>query len=241
MTMSAHVPEPELLLAGERELPPQRQAEVEAHLEVCSVCRARQRELEREMERFSAVYRSSGDAVRAPARPRRTWPAWVAAGGAAAAMVASMALVSLRPHAPLPDPSLTPGATRSANAQAVCAAPEESPPVRAETAREVFARYGIRNPKPRAYEVDFLITPALGGSDDVQNLWPQPYAEGEWNSRVKDALEDHLRALVCAGRLELAAAQTEIARDWIAAYRRHFRTERPLAGHFSFVKDQPWE
>jgi hypothetical protein len=42
-------------------------------------------------------------------------------------------------------------------------------------ALRVFASYGIREPKPRAYELDHLITPALGGSDNIRNFWPQPY------------------------------------------------------------------
>jgi len=62
-----------------------------------------------------------------------------------------------------------------------------------------------------------------------------------WNSRVKDALEDHLRRMVCEGRVDLATAQQEISTDWITAYRKYFRTERPLAAHALFVKDRPWQ
>ena len=36
-------------------------------------------------------------------------------------------------------------------------------------------RHGWRA-QPRNYEVDHLITPALGGTDDIRNLWPEPYA-----------------------------------------------------------------
>jgi hypothetical protein len=75
--------------------------------------------------------------------------------------------------------------------------------------------------------VDYLITPALGGSDNVRNFWP--------------ALEDHLRRLVCEGRIDLVTAQSEIAHDWIGAYKKYFQTTRPLPEHNSFLKDQPWE
>jgi hypothetical protein len=108
-------------------------------------------------------------------------------------------------------------------------------------AEQVFAKYGIRNPQPRAYEVDYLITPALGGAEDVRNLWPQPYGGSVWTARVKDALEDYLRKMVCNGRLELATAQEDIATDWIAAYQKYFRTDQPLVEHAGFVKDRPWE
>ena len=95
--------------------------------------------------------------------------------------------------------------------------------------RRVFDEYGIRAAAPGAYEVDYLITPALGGADDIHNLWPQAYTATVWNAQVKDALEDHLRDLVCDGQLDLATAQREIATNWIEAYKKYFHTDRPLA------------
>jgi hypothetical protein len=44
---------------------------------------------------------------------------------------------------------------------------------------------------------------------------------------VKDELEDRLRELVCGGRLDLAEAQRDISTDWIAAYKKYFRTGQP--------------
>jgi hypothetical protein len=69
---------------------------------------------------------------------------------------------------------------------------------------------------------DHLISLELGGSNDIQNLWPESYRTEPWNAHVKDRLEDRLNDLVCAGRLGLADAQRSIATDWIAAYRRYF-------------------
>ena len=94
--------------------------------------------------------------------------------------------------------------------------------------RQVFDEYGIPAAEPSAYEVDYLITPALGGADDIHNLWPQSYAATVWNAQVKDALEDHLRDLVCDGQLDLATAQREIATNWIEAYKKYFHTDQPL-------------
>ena len=93
--------------------------------------------------------------------------------------------------------------------------------------RKVFEEYGIVAAEPRAYEVDYLITPALGGADDIHNLWPQSYSDTVWNAQVKDDLEDHLRDLVCEGKLDLATAQREIAGNWIGAYKKYFHTDRP--------------
>jgi hypothetical protein len=83
----------------------------------------------------------------------------------------------------------------------------------------------------RMYELDALITPELGGTTAPQNLWPQRYASPVWNARVKDELEQLLPRLVCANQLELAQAQREIAIDWIAAYKRYFKSDLPLQAH----------
>jgi len=92
----------------------------------------------------------------------------------------------------------------------------------------VLEEYGISGAEPRAYEIDYLITPGLGGADDIHNLWPQSYSATAWNADVKDALEDRLREMVCNGNLTLTQAQQEIAGNWIAAYKKYFHTDRPV-------------
>jgi hypothetical protein len=136
-------------------------------------------------------------------------------------------------HAPAPvaEPKadVTPGAAILLSRAQVCAAANENNrPVPGSLQRAVLKEYGIAGNEARAYEVDYLITPALGGAEDIHNLWPQPYAVTDWNAHVKDALEDHLRDLVCTGRLDLATAQRDISTDWIAAYRKYFHTDKPL-------------
>ena len=129
----------------------------------------------------------------------------------------------------VPDAYLTPGATRPISQREVCEAGEptvQEAPVALQ--RAVFREYGIAHPKARAYEVDYLITPELGGASDIRNLWPQPYFTTVWNAHVKDALEERLRLMVCQGGLDLATAQHDLSRDWIAAYKKYFQTDRPL-------------
>jgi hypothetical protein len=129
----------------------------------------------------------------------------------------------------IPNPSLTPGATVLVSRGEICREPNtKNKAVPVALQRRVFDEYGIQTAKPNAYEVDYLITPALGGADDIHNLWPQSYSETIWNAQVKDALEDHLRNLVCDGQLDLATAQREIATNWIEAYKKYFHTDRPL-------------
>jgi hypothetical protein len=88
--------------------------------------------------------------------------------------------------------------------------------------------------------LDYLVAPELGGSDDIRNVWPQPYTDAVWNSHVKDALEDRLHELVCSGRISLATAQHDIATNWVQAYKKYFKTSVPLPDHYAFAKDMPW-
>jgi hypothetical protein len=37
--------------------------------------------------------------------------------------------------------------------------------------------------------------------------------------------------MVCGGQLDLSTAQRDISTDWIAAYKKYFHTDRPLALH----------
>jgi hypothetical protein len=132
----------------------------------------------------------------------------------------------------VPNTRLTPGATLPVSARDICATPslEQNREVSAARQQAVFEKYGIHNPQVDAYEVDYLITPQLGGADSIQNLWPEPYFNTVWNAHVKDALEQRLYQLVCHGDLDLATAQRDISADWIAAYKKYFRTDKPLFG-----------
>ena len=135
----------------------------------------------------------------------------------------------------LPDRRLTPGAVRPVTAAEACGGDLQSvPPADAELPRQVFAGYGIDYRRAAEYELDFLITPELGGAAERGNLWPQPYGATVWNAYVKDELERHLRRMVCTGALDLATAQRDIATDWIGAYRRYFDTSRPRRDYRRF-------
>ena len=80
-----------------------------------------------------------------------------------------------------PEPSLTPGAIATVNRDQICSSPEpKNRAVPVSLQHKVFEEYGIPSAEPRAYEVDYLITPALGGSDEIRNLWPQSYSSAVW-------------------------------------------------------------
>lgn len=127
-----------------------------------------------------------------------------------------------------PDVRLTPGATVLADRQTICRfANIKNKTVPVALRKKVFEEYGIRGAEPSFYEVDYLVTPALGGADDIRNLWPHSYS-APWNAKVKDDLEDHMREMVCSGELDLSQAQRDISTDWIAAYKKYFHTDKPL-------------
>jgi hypothetical protein len=134
----------------------------------------------------------------------------------------------------VPDPSLTPGSTRRVSVAEVCLTAQEEVvrKVPKELRQAIFHEYGILNSDAADYEVDFLIAPGLGGAEDIHNLWPEPYGSTIWNAHVKDALEERLHEMVCAGKLDLSKAQSDIANDWIAAYKKYFHADRPLALNF---------
>jgi hypothetical protein len=137
----------------------------------------------------------------------------------------SMAHLS-SPLGAVPDPNLTPGATRPVSAAEVCSMPHEEVvrDVPSSLRQRVFQEYGIMNPRPEDYEIDYLIAPGLGGTEDIHNLWPEPSTTSAWNAHVKDALEERLHQLVCDGKLDLATAQKAIAKDWITAYKKYLST-----------------
>lgn len=139
----------------------------------------------------------------------------------------------------LPDARLTPGAIRPVTAGQICLAggpAEGRPPVAMQ--RAVFHEYGMDGAPARNYEVDHLITPALGGTDDIRNLWPEPYASTEWNAHVKDELENHLHNLVCDGKLDLATAQRDMASNWIRAYKKYFHSDEPIPRTSELMEDR---
>ncbi len=254
---NAHLPDEALMLFADGEIRGKEERDIREHLAACWSCRLRMHELDDAIAEVARMHRQAAqpsippaDGPRALLKARLRELASNAPGPAvrltlsqlqgAVALFAAIGVLlvtiwvgtpSSEPNA-IPRPDLTPGAVRNVAVRDVCMADLSSnAQVLPVVQRQVFAEYGMPNAEARAYEVDYLITPALGGSDDIRNLWPQPYAGSAWNAYTKDALEDHLRSMVCNGQLDLTTAQHEIASNWVAAYKKYFKTRRPLPQH----------
>ena len=86
----------------------------------------------------------------------------------------------------------------------------------------LMAKAGIPRTQSKSYELDHDISLEIGGHpSDPNNLWLQPYT-GPLNAHMKDKLENELHKEVCAGKITLVGAQSEISSDWVAAYRKRF-------------------
>ena len=123
----------------------------------------------------------------------------------------------------LPDATCTPGAINTAVTQAniqstICTTGYTTtvrPPVSITEPAKYQSMSAYSSPGTASdYEYDHLVPLELGGSSDVRNLWPEPYAGGSY---TKDGVETRLNSVVCSGQVTLAAAQQAIATNWTTA------------------------
>jgi hypothetical protein len=87
-----------------------------------------------------------------------------------------------------------------------------------QTKKDVFSEYKVKWEDRDKYEVDHLISIELGGSNNIENLWPEPYMPKP-GAREKDMVENYLRKQVCEGVMPLKQAQDFIAHDWYEIYK----------------------
>jgi len=149
-------------------------------------------------------------------------------------------LLSLAPicHAEspiMPNPSLTPGAILTTDPDEICVPgySKRTRNVSRETKELAYRLYGITSRAPGEYEVDHLISLELGGSNAIQNLWPESFLTQPLNAHVKDELENKLHALVCDGKVSLEEAQKAIATNWVQAYETYIGHRPDLATEVS--------
>ena len=129
--------------------------------------------------------------------------------------------------AQLPSSFQTPGKAGKANAAQVCS-PDfaaSAKPVSNWQRDEALTRYG-RRPEDFTGTLDHLIPVSLGGTNDPENLWPQPESK-ELGPEAKHKLEEKLVQLVCDKTLTLKQAQDSIRKDWVKAFNQYVQQQNP--------------
>lgn len=148
----------------------------------------------------------------------------------------------------LPNEKLTQGHSRVVSTQDLCTTSTKLVRnVHAKLKKQIYTQYGLTGnhtgyckdlskydnngslivgQKDEGCEIDHLRSLQLGGSNDITNLWPQPYF-GQWNAHDKDLLEGYLHRQICKGKLTIDQAQKEISTNWIESYKSHKELPQP--------------
>ena len=125
----------------------------------------------------------------------------------------------------VPDSKITPGQARAVTQQVLCTTSTKLVRnVPESEKKQAYKNYGVSGGDHTGYcngaggcEVDHLISLELGGSNDIKNLWPEPYF-GACNAHDKDKLENKLHQMICSNKISITAAQNQISHDWIGGY-----------------------
>ena len=134
------------------------------------------------------------------------------------AFVASSVLIPALAWAQLPIKYATPGKAGKVTKEQVCSTSLESKPISDRQTADALEGYGLRGDSGR--KVVQLIPSSLGGTNDRENLWPLPESK-DFGPTQKKALDDKLHQMVCAGTIELKAAQDALKKDWTEAYKKY--------------------
>jgi hypothetical protein len=130
-----------------------------------------------------------------------------------------------------PDKKLTPGVVDPSCTAATIQKPGYTATVRdvpESVKKQVMIEYGLDPKDSGKYEIDHFISLENCGSNDIKNLWPQPYCipgndpmkSGCWGAREKDKVETELSHWVRKGQMPLATDQAILRKDWIACYKQ---------------------
>lgn len=113
------------------------------------------------------------------------------------------------------DPTLTPGHAASTDIAEVCSPVVKHTRIARSARAAVLDSYGL-SAATHEFHVVRLIPPSWGGDDTIENLLPMDPTD----ERLKANLAWKGHQEICAGRLDLKTAQTDIATNWRAMYNR---------------------
>lgn len=131
-------------------------------------------------------------------------------------IVGCLVFIGAAPEIKYPDSTLTPGVAADVTEKEICVKgySKKARNVPAALKRQVYEEYGAHKEAGKCCEVDHLISLELGGSNALENLWPQPYPQAHW----KDKIENRLHRDICSGKITMEQAQQQIVDDWYAVY-----------------------
>lgn len=137
----------------------------------------------------------------------------------------------------LPDTNCTPGAILNSTKEQICKSgySKSVRNVSEGLKKRVYEEYGITSHAAGEYEVDHFISLALGGSNDIANLWPEA-ANPKPGFHEKDKVENFLHGEMCAGKITLAQAQEYVSWKWLEA-QQYARAPNPVRDLFIFVQN----
>lgn len=130
---------------------------------------------------------------------------------------------------PIPDPNCTPGAINPSYTLEVLKDPQfttkctRDQGTTAQDKYRAYRWYSMEHPPnntgdKQICELDHLVPLEIGGSDTLDNIWPQCGPPGvppdQRYFKLKDTVENYLAFEVLTGKMKLSGAQKGIAEDW---------------------------
>ena len=114
-----------------------------------------------------------------------------------------------------PNPNLTPGQIQTNDMNVICYHYYDQLliSVPQDIVDQVYKEYNITSYGPGEYEIDHWIPLALGGSNELSNLWPQPINFPGY--REKDYVQLYLHDEICNHNMSLIDARNIITGDWL--------------------------
>lgn len=117
-----------------------------------------------------------------------------------------------------PNPELTPGKTNPNLTKDVICSPNfrtgNYRDVTDAKRKRVFERYGIDFTRKKEFETDHLRPVETGGSNDIENLWPEPWRE----ARLKDKLENLAHKCICMNFTKFSEVERRFSENWYQFY-----------------------
>jgi hypothetical protein len=125
-----------------------------------------------------------------------------------------------------PDINITPGSIISTDIETICVSGYSSSVrnVSGKLKKAVYDSYNVLKSDRggSTSKMDHLIPLMIGGSNNINNLWPHYFnTDSGYGVLKKNDLENTLHRLVCKGKIDIKYSQLCISANWINCYNKH--------------------